>query len=143
MPFTPPHLLGKQWSHLRIGIFGGTFNPPHSGHLHVCDVALKTGKFDFIWWMVTPGNPLKRHQTASSFEQRLLWSQNIVTHPRMLVTDIEQQLNTRKSIDTIRALKRHFPLTHFTFIAGTDNALSLHKWEEWRTLLQEIGRAHV
>ena len=136
---TLPHSLNsKLWKHLNIGLFGGTFNPPHEGHLHVCQTALRQKKFDFIWWMVTPQNPLKRDQSIPSFEQRMEWSQEIATHPRILVTDIERQLGTYKSIDSVKALKKRFPQTNFTFLAGTDNALYLHKWEEWRSLIKEV-----
>lgn len=139
MTFTPPRSTAiRPWNNLKIGLFGGTFNPPHEGHLHICDVALKQRKFDFIWWMVTPQNPLKRNQNIPYFDDRLGWSQETINHPKVLVTDIERQLGTYKSIDTIHALKKTFPRTDFTFIAGTDNAFNLHKWEEWQTLLKEI-----
>ena len=139
MAFTPPKVHStKQWKNLRVGLFGGTFNPPHEGHLHVCDVALKTGQFDFIWWMVTPQNPLKKNQKTPGFQKRVEWSKEIVTNPRILVSDIEDQLQTFKTIDTIKELKKAFPHTEFTFLAGMDNALNLHQWEEWQTLLNLI-----
>ncbi len=139
MTFTPPRRTAvRPWNHLKIGLFGGTFNPPHDGHLHICDVALKKGDFDFIWWMVTPQNPLKSGHHIPDFEERMAWSRAAIHHPRVLVTDIEQQIGTYKSIDTIKKLKTTFPKTHFTFIAGTDNAMNLHKWEEWQCLMKEV-----
>jgi nicotinate-nucleotide adenylyltransferase len=138
MPYTPPRLLGISAKNLKIGLFGGTFNPPHKGHVHVCEVALKTGRFDFIWWMVTPGNPLKKDGAIPPFYERLECSRQIIRHPKIIVTDIENRLGTHKSIDTVRALKKHFPDTEFTFIAGMDNALHLHHWENWRLLMREI-----
>ena len=139
MLFTPPRIKAPQrWKHLRIGLFGGTFNPPHEGHIHVCQTALRQRQFDFIWWMVTPQNPLKRDQKIPSFEERMLWSEDKISHPRILVTDIEKQLKTYKSIDTILALKTCFPQTKFTFLAGIDNAFNLHQWEEWEQLIEEI-----
>ncbi len=139
MAFIAPQILSTSlWKHKKIGLFGGTFNPPHEGHIHVCQTALRKKDFDFIWWMVTPQNPLKMHQSIPSFNQRMLWSKQMSKNPRIIVTDIERQLKTYKSIDTIKAIKRHFPLTDFTFIAGLDNALSLHHWENWDGLLNEI-----
>lgn len=139
MPFTPPKLLSPQrWKHKKIGLFGGTFNPPHEGHIHVCHTALRQQKFDFIWWMVTPQNPLKKDQDIPPFEQRIRWSETAIDHPKIIITDIEKQLKTYKSIDTIKSLKNMFPETSFTFIAGMDNAENLHKWEEWNTLITEV-----
>ena len=139
MPFTPPKIQAPQrWKNLRIGLFGGTFNPPHEGHIHVCKTALRQQKFDYIWWMVTPQNPLKKDQNTPSFEQRLAWSEEIIQTPKIIITDIEKQLKTYKSIDTVLALQKSFPQTSFTFIAGMDNAANLHKWEDWRILVQKI-----
>ena len=139
MVFSPPiKKNSRPWKNLRIGLFGGTFNPPHAGHVHVCTTALKTGEFDFIWWMVTPQNPLKKDQKIPAFETRLEWSREKISHPRVLVSDIERQLGTYKTIDTVRAIKKHFPNTDFTFLVGTDNALCFHRWEEWRQLIKEI-----
>lgn len=138
--FTPPTLLDAQrWKHLNIGLFGGTFNPPHEGHLHVCEHALKALNLDFIWWMVTPQNPLKKCSDIPSFDNRITLSQKIVNHPQILVTDIEKQLNTHVSINTIHKLKLHFPATNFIWLAGTDNALTLHKWEGWKEIIHETG----
>jgi nicotinate-nucleotide adenylyltransferase len=89
-----------------------------------------------IWWMVTPQNPLKRGQDIPDFVTRLHWSQEITTHPHILITDIEKQLGTYRSIDTVRALKRRFPLTRFVFFGGTEHVHSFHHWESWRELLQ-------
>ncbi len=139
MAFTPPRLNNTNpWKNLNIGLFGGTFNPPHEGHIHICKTALRQHKFDFIWWMVTPQNPLKIDDKIPKFEDRYTWSENMIHEPRVIVTDIEKQLGTYKSIDTIRVLKRRFPKTHFTFIAGMDNALNLHHWEDWQKLISEI-----
>ena len=137
---TPPSLYDPyRWRNLKIGLFGGTFNPPHAGHIHVCEQALKTLSLDAIWWMVTPQNPLKRKSDIAPFTQRINLSREIVKNPRIVVTDIEKQLITHKSIDTIHSLKNHYPFTQFIWIAGSDNALSLHKWENWQDIIQETG----
>lgn len=143
-PFTPPYLgNARRWAGLKVGLFGGSFNPPHAGHLHVCHTALKRLDLDFIWWMVTPQNPLKSRGAGANYQERMDWSRAIVRHPKILVTDIEAQLGTHVSIDTVRELKRRFPKTGFMWLTGTDNALILHKWDDWRGLQEEIGFCFV
>ena len=137
---TPPSLYDPyRWRNLKIGIFGGTFNPPHTGHVHVCEQALKTLNLDAVWWMVTPQNPLKHRSDIAPFEQRIALSHEIVKNPLIIVTDIEKQLHTHTSIDTVHKLKSHFPATQFIWIAGSDNALGLHNWENWQDIIQETG----
>lgn len=136
--FTPPHRHETQrWRHKRIGLFGGTFNPPHEGHLHVAQTALHALELDFIWWLVTPQNPLKTDKPSDT-RQRIALCRNLARHPKMLVTALEEDLGTRTSYDSVRALKNNFPTTQFVWISGMDNALSLHRWNNWRDLLAEI-----
>ena len=132
-----PHKLSSQrWKNQKIGILGGSFNPPHKGHMHIALAALRQKKLDYVWWMVSPQNPLK--QRHNSFEKRLKMTQKFVRHPKMVVCDIEEALNTQYSYQTIQQLKRHFPKTQFTWIAGMDNALIFHRWDQWRAILKSI-----
>src|SRR5688572_4122884 len=99
---------------LRIGLLGGSFNPPHDGHVHVSEAALRKLRLDYVWWLVSPQNPLKSSRGMASFAKRLeAASRYAATHPRVVATGIEAVLGTRFTIDTLRELKRHFPQVHF------------------------------
>jgi len=117
---------------LTIGLFGGSFNPAHSGHLYVSLTALKRLKLDYVWWLVSPGNPLK--DAPAPFARRLTGARAMARHPRLIVTDIERQLGTRYTIDTLRALQRRFPLVHFVWLMGSDNLKYFHLWRNWRQI---------
>lgn len=125
----------RLYAGMRVGILGGSFNPPHAGHLHVAEVAMQKLDLDCIWWMVTPQNPLKSDDGLLPFERRFEMCRELVQSPRMVVSDIEQQYGTRCSYDTARNLLRDFPQTKFVWIGGTDLAEHFHKWEGWRELL--------
>lgn len=136
----PKPILGNArfWAGRRIAIFGGSFNPVHDGHHLIAKRALVEYGFDCIWWMLTPQNPLKHPQESDNFARRLRLLQKQVTHPRMIVTDIENQLGTRTSHQTMRALLAHFPNTDFAWIAGLDNAYIFDQWDQWRDLAQTV-----
>lgn len=141
---TPPTLLDRQrWKNKRIGLLGGSFNPPHKGHVHISKIALNTLNLDYVWWLVTPLNPLKYSGDMMSYDERLAASQRIMQHPRIIVTDIERQLTTTNSYQTVLKLKKHYPHTQFAWITGMDNAHNLHLWNNWRDLLKEITMVHI
>ncbi len=141
--FHPPNLLDSpKWAGLRVGILGGSFNPPHEGHVHISLSALKGLKLDAVWWLVTPQNPLKEEKPLA-LEERMRLSQNLIFHPKILVSDLERQLGTTITYDTIKGLKAHYPKTDFVWISGMDNAHSLHKWHHWQDLLREIPMVHL
>jgi nicotinate-nucleotide adenylyltransferase len=121
---------------LTIGLFGGSFDPAHDGHLYVSLTALKRLKLDYVWWLVSPGNPLK--DTPSSFEKRLAGAKAMARHPRLIVTDIERQLGTRYTSDTVAALQRRFPQIHFVWLMGSDNLQNFHLWRNWRQLAARL-----
>jgi nicotinate-nucleotide adenylyltransferase len=134
---TNPHpLSSRRWNGMRIGLLGGSFNPPHKGHMHIALAALRQNDLDAVWWMVSPQNPLK--YSTDNFQKRFSTTQKFVRHPRMVVTDIEQQLNTQYSFQTVQQLQKHFPNTKFTWIAGMDNARIFHRWDQWPLLLRSI-----
>lgn len=128
---------------MRVGLLGGSFNPPHEGHVHISKMALRALQLDAVWWLVTPLNPLKSKKDLLPLEQRLILSREINTHPKIVVTGIEEQLNTPYSYETVLKLKRHFPNTHFAWITGMDNAHNFHKWNHWQKLLNEMCMVHV
>ena len=140
---SPPALLNNaRWRGLRVGLLGGSFNPPHAGHVHISLAAMKGLALDAVWWLVTPQNPLKA-ELPLPLERRMALSRALVTHPRMIVSDIEADLGTTTTYDTVRLLKKHYRHTGFVWISGMDNALSLHQWNHWRGLLGEICMLHL
>lgn len=119
---------------MRIGLFGGSFNPPHDGHVHASLLALQRGKLDRIWWMVTPGNPLKDTSGLESLERRLERCQALVRHPAIEITAIEAGFDTRFTEQTLSRLKLIRPRLDFVWIMGADNLASFHRWQNWRKI---------
>ncbi len=139
----PPHLLDSpRWKNRRIGLLGGSFDPPHEGHVHISLAAMKGLGLDAVWWLVTPQNPIKGEKPLPQ-EERIRLSRNLVTHPRIVISGIEKDLGTAITYYTIRRLKERFPATSFVWISGMDNALGLHQWHHWRDLLREICMVHL
>lgn len=141
---TPPTLHdSSRWRGMRIGLFGGTFNPPHAGHLHACDVAIKYLGLDAVWWIVTPGNPLKKKSNLPDLQTRMDNCRALITNPRVIVTDIEKNLGTIRTYDTVKALQSRFCLTEFIWFSGTDIAFEFTKWYKWKELQMLIPFAFV
>ncbi|MEM6848717.1 MAG: nicotinate-nucleotide adenylyltransferase [Pseudomonadota bacterium] len=118
-----------------IALFGGSFNPPHSGHRHVADVAMRRLGVSRVWWIVTPANPLKSEDGLAPLGSRVSWTRDVAHHRRMIVTAFEAAVGTRFSADTLTLLKRRFPATRFVFVIGADNLATLHHWMEWRRIM--------
>jgi nicotinate-nucleotide adenylyltransferase len=123
----PPHAPG-----MRIGLFGGTFDPPHRAHLDACLIAMKRLRLDRVWWLVTPGNPLKDTRGLAPLEERIVAARALAHHPRIEVTGIEALIGTSYTYETIRYLRRHCPGVRFVWIMGADNLRSFHRWQKWR-----------
>lgn len=128
---------------MRVGLLGGSFNPPHQGHVHISRIALDCLNLDAVWWLVTPQNPLKDTKDTLPLDKRVALCREIMQHPKILVTDIEKDLNSRYTYETVLRLNRHFPDTQFAWITGIDNALTLHQWNEWHRLLREVCMVHI
>jgi nicotinate-nucleotide adenylyltransferase len=118
----------------RIGLLGGSFDPPHGGHLHISRWALRSLGLDRIWWLVSPGNPLKPVGPAE-IGQRLEACRALIDHPRILATDIERELGTRYTADTLTRLNQHYPGVCFVWLIGSDNLASFHLWHRWEWIL--------
>jgi len=129
----PPHAPG-----MRIGLFGGTFDPPHQAHLGASLLALKRLKLDRVWWLVTPGNPLKNTKGLAPLSERIAAARALTRHPRIDVTGIEAVINTRYTYDTIRWLKARCPGVRFVWIMGADNLRSFHRWQKWRGIAKLV-----
>jgi nicotinate-nucleotide adenylyltransferase len=118
----------------RIGIMGGTFNPPHAGHAQVAKAAIKRLRLDRLWWVVTPGNPLKAHGDLPSQEERMANCRALLDDHRIVVTGFEQELGGAYTADTLGFLKRRHPGVRFVWIMGADGLESLHRWNHWRSI---------
>lgn len=128
---------------LRIGLFGGSFNPPHEGHRLASLVAMRRIGLDRVWWIVTPGNPLKRHEGLPDLDTRIAAARAVAHHPRIAVTGLEAGIGMRYTVDTIRYLKRRCPGVRFVWIMGADNLAQLPRWRRWRELVDLVPIATV
>jgi nicotinate-nucleotide adenylyltransferase len=120
---------------LRVGLLGGSFDPPHAGHLHISNWALKEFGLDQVWWLVSPGNPLKAHGPAP-LEKRLSASRAMVQHPRIKVTDLEDRLGTHYTAETLEKLLELYSGVRFVWLMGADNLASFHKWDRWGDIME-------
>ena len=128
-PRLPPFAQG-----MRIGLLGGSFNPPHEGHALITRLALRRLALDRIWWLVTPGNPLKPVTGLAALKARVEAARLLDVGPRVVVTDIEAQIGSRFTYDTLLRLKRRAPGVHFVWIMGADNLRQFHLWLHWRLI---------
>jgi nicotinate-nucleotide adenylyltransferase len=128
---------------MRIGLLGGSFNPPHAAHRALSLLALKRLGLDRVWWLVTPGNPLKDNRRLPPLDKRLAAARALAAHPAIDVTAVEVALDTRYTYDTVLALRRRFPGVHFVFIIGADNLAQLNRWRRWRELANLVPIAVV
>ena len=120
-----------------IGLLGGSFDPPHEGHLHITLEALKRFGLDEIWWIVTPGNPLKRHGPAP-LAKRMAAARAIMDHPKVRVTDLEDRLGTRYTAETLVHLRLIYPGVRFVWLMGADNLAQFHRWQRWRWIMETV-----
>ncbi len=120
-----------------VGLFGGSFDPPHAGHVHVTREALKRFGLDRVWWLVSPGNPLKARGPAPLAE-RMRAARALMDHPRVVVTDIEAGLGTRATADTIQALRTVYPGVRFVWLMGADNLAQFHLWQDWQSIVRAV-----
>lgn len=128
---------------MTVGLYGGSFNPPHRGHAHVAGLALQRLGLDRVWWLVSPGNPLKSADGLPDVEARLAAVRAIANHPRAVVTDLEARLGTRYTIDLVRRLRRLRPSVRFVLVIGADNWASFHRWGGWRDIARLVPIAVV
>ena len=131
------------WRGLRVGLFGGSFNPAHAGHLHVAQQASWRLGLDAVWWLVSPQNPLKDTADMAPLATRLASARAIARDPRIVVTAVEQQLGVQHSLRTVRALQARNPATTFIWIMGADNLAGLHRWQGWRHLMRAVAIAVI
>lgn len=117
-----------------VGLFGGSFNPPHPGHALVAEIALRRLGLDRLWWIVTPGNPLKSRNELAPLAERIALSEALTSDPRIQVTAFEQSLATSFTADTLAYVKARNPHVHFIWIMGADSLGTFHKWQKWQEI---------
>ena len=118
-----------------VGLLGGSFDPAHGGHVHITREAIRRLGLDRVWWLVSPGNPLKALQPAPMVD-RMAQARAMLGHdPRVVVSDLERALGTRATVDTLRRLRAIYPGVRFVWLMGADNLVQFHRWSRWREIL--------
>ncbi len=125
----PPAVRGQ-----RIGLLGGSFNPPHGAHVAISEAVMKRLGLDEVWWIVTPGNPLKAHGDLAPLAERIEACRQLATNPRIRITAFEAELGSTSTIVTLAFLKRRLAGVHFVWIMGGDNLAGFHRWTAWREI---------
>jgi nicotinate-nucleotide adenylyltransferase len=122
---------------MAVGLLGGSFDPPHAGHVHITREAMKRFGLDRVWWLVSPGNPLKVRGPAP-LDLRIAAARRVLADPRVVVTGLEAQLGTRATVDTLGALMPRYPGVRFVWLMGADNLAGFHRWERWQDILRMV-----
>lgn len=128
---------------MRIGLYGGSFNPAHAAHRAASLLALKRLRLDRVWWLVSPGNPLKDNHALPSLGQRIAMARQVSHHPLLVPTGLEAGLGTRYSYDTVAALVRRYHGVRFVWLMGADNLASFHRWQRWRDMAKLVPIAVI
>jgi nicotinate-nucleotide adenylyltransferase len=128
----------------RIGLLGGSFNPAHRGHRHISVRAMRSLGLDEVWWLVSPGNPLKEGaKDMAPFAARFAAARRMASRARIRVSDFERREGTRFTIDSVRRLKRRHPEHRYIWLLGSDTLPNFHKWRDWRALAREVPIAVI
>lgn len=142
--FTSSHaLLPTAFAGQRVGLMGGTFNPPHEGHAVCAATALRRLQLDQLWWMVTPGNPLKSGEGLPSLAARMEASRRLACDPRITVTGFEGALGNPYTYATVRYVTERMPGVAFVWVMGADNLAGFHRWQRWREIATLVPIAVV
>jgi nicotinate-nucleotide adenylyltransferase len=128
---------------MRVGLFGGSFNPAHDGHAHVAETARRRLGLDRVLWLVSPQNPLKASHETADLAHRMAGARAKARGPAMVVTDAESRLGVQYTIDAIRRLKARFPRVRFVWVMGADSLASFHRWRGWTEIMREVPVAVV
>ncbi|OFX03088.1 MAG: hypothetical protein A3E78_17120 [Alphaproteobacteria bacterium RIFCSPHIGHO2_12_FULL_63_12] len=119
----------------RVGLLGGSFNPAHDGHRDISLAAISHLRLDAVWWLVTPGNPLKRDgYDYAPYEERLATARRVANHPRIVVSNFEDRKGLQYTVDTLETLHEFWPQIHFVWLMGADSLEGFHNWKDWRRI---------
>ena len=122
---------------MTIGLLGGSFDPAHSGHVHLTLEAMKHMGLDRVWWLVSPGNPLKA-QGPAPMARRIAHARSVMRDPRVVITDIEARLGTRYTAATLKRLRALYPGVRFVWLMGADNLQQFHRWDSWPWIFEHV-----
>ena len=128
---------------MRIGLLGGSFNPPHLAHRAISLFAIKRLQLDRVWWLVTPGNPLKDYGGLRDVEERVDAARRMAGDPRIDVSCLEAVIGTRYTVDTVTYLRRRASGLRFVWIMGADNLAQFHRWQNWRRIAAQVPIAVI
>ncbi len=137
------HAIPLHTDGLRVGLLGGSFNPPHRAHRAISLFAIKRLKLDRVWWLVTPGNPLKDNGGLHELEERAQAARDLASDPRIDVTCLESVIGTRYTVDTINYLRRRASGLRFVWIMGADNLAQFHRWQHWQRIASQVPIAVI
>jgi nicotinate-nucleotide adenylyltransferase len=143
VPPSAAQILPLHTSGMRIGLLGGSFNPPHIAHRAISLFAIKRLKLDRVWWLVSPGNPLKDHAALHDLDERADAARRMAGDPRIDVTCLEAVIGTRYTADTITYLRRRTSGLRLVWIMGADNLAQFHRWQNWRRIASEVPIAVI
>ncbi|MDC0738882.1 nicotinate-nucleotide adenylyltransferase [Cognatishimia sp. SS12] len=133
--------MRKRVTYLRagmtVGLLGGSFDPPHAGHVHITREALKRFDLDRVLWLISPGNPLKP-QGPAAMARRMAAARAIMQHPRVTISDIEARIGTRYTAETIARLRMMYPGVRFVWLMGADNLAQFHRWKDWQSIMETV-----
>jgi len=128
---------------MRIGLLGGSFNPPHLAHRAISQFAIKRLKLDRVWWLVTPGNPLKNNGALHELHERVDAAWQMANDPRIDVSCLESVIGTRYTVDTVNYLRRRVSGLRFVWIMGADNLAQFHRWQNWQRIASQMPIAVI
>jgi nicotinate-nucleotide adenylyltransferase len=128
---------------MRVGLYGGSFNPAHAGHLHVARTALRRLDLDRVIWLVSPQNPLKAATDTQSLPGRMAAVRRLATGPSMIVSDIETRIGSAYTIDTLRVMQARWPGVKFVWLMGADNLAQFHRWRGWTEIMRSVPVAVI
>lgn len=127
----------------RIGLLGGSFNPAHRGHRRISLAAIDALGLDEVWWLVSPGNPLKAEEGMAPYAARLASARRMALRAPIRVRDFEQRTGTRFTVDTVAALQKRYPHKRFIWLMGEDILPQFHRWKDWRKIVRMVTIAVI
>ncbi|WP_241762255.1 nicotinate-nucleotide adenylyltransferase [Euryhalocaulis caribicus] len=142
-PGGPPLRSELLYPGMSVGLFGGSFNPAHAGHLHVARTAMRRLQLDRVWFLVSPQNPLKDASETDRYWRRAAGVWALGDYPRMTVSDVERRLGAAYSMETVLALSRRWPEVNFVWLMGSDNLAGFHRWRGWQTIMETLPVAVI
>ncbi|MEE2691405.1 MAG: nicotinate-nucleotide adenylyltransferase [Pseudomonadota bacterium] len=127
-------MIPQRHAHSKIGLLGGSFNPPHRGHREISLAALDWLGLEAVWWLVSPGNPLKDPDGYMPYAERLWRARRVADHPRIVISNFEERRRLRYTVDTLQALSDLWPQIRFVWLMGADSLSTFHLWKDWKKI---------